>query len=167
MEFGFSGYMPGGWHPVAFVFVDIDPSLVDFNIHPAKKEVRFRNLPEVHRAVVAAVRKMLEPHARPASLGGWAPRIARGSRAARSGYRGAGGGPSSRSPSPRIPWPPPAPGAGIRFLGQVFGVFLVFELPGRLLLLDQHAAHEQILFERLCARAPGDAGDAVSRCAST
>jgi DNA mismatch repair protein MutL len=43
---------------------------------------------------------------------------------------------------------------GIRFLGQVFGVFLVFELPGRLLILDQHAAHERIIFERLGARAP-------------
>ena len=63
VEFGFSGYMPGGWHPAAFVFVQIDPSLADFNIHPAKKEVRFRSLPDVHRAVVAAVRKMLEPRA--------------------------------------------------------------------------------------------------------
>ena len=59
VEFGFQGYLPGGYHPVAFVFVDIDPSLVDFNIHPAKKEVRFRTLPEVHRAVVSATRMFL------------------------------------------------------------------------------------------------------------
>src|SRR5208283_3928092 len=51
-EYGFAGHMPGGWHPVAFVFVDINPELIDFNIHPAKKEVRFRNLPDVHKAVV-------------------------------------------------------------------------------------------------------------------
>lgn len=44
--------------------------------------------------------------------------------------------------------------AGIRFLGQVFGVFLVFELSGRLLILDQHATHERLIFERLGARAP-------------
>src|SRR5208283_4721647 len=49
---------------------------------------------------------------------------------------------------------PPGDGGGIRFLGQVFGVFLVFELPGRLLVLDQHAAHERILYERLAARVP-------------
>jgi DNA mismatch repair protein MutL len=42
----------------------------------------------------------------------------------------------------------------IRYLGQVFGVFLIFELPGRLLLMDQHAAHERLIFERLGARAP-------------
>ena len=58
VEFGFSGFMPGGWYPVAFVFVDIDPSLVDFNIHPAKKEVRFRALQDVHAAVVRAVRSL-------------------------------------------------------------------------------------------------------------
>jgi DNA mismatch repair protein MutL len=48
---------------------------------------------------------------------------------------------------------PPAE-RGIRFLGQVFGVFLVFELPGRVLILDQHAAHERIIFERLSAQGP-------------
>ena len=58
-EYGFAGYMPGGWHPAAFIFVEIDPELVDFNIHPAKKEVRFRNLPEVHKAVVARCRRSL------------------------------------------------------------------------------------------------------------
>ena len=50
--------------------------------------------------------------------------------------------------------PPEIAADGIRFLGQVFGVFLIFELPGRLLMLDQHAAHERIIFERLMARAP-------------
>jgi DNA mismatch repair protein MutL len=155
-EFGFQGYVPGGWHPAAFVFVEIDPSLVDFNIHPAKKEVRFRNLPEVHHAVVAAVRKMLEPHAprgeevQPGA--GAAPLIAAGQGAA-----------AFRVPSRpyfSLPFAPDAPGdistggSDIRFLGQVFGVFLLFELPGRLLMMDQHAAHEKILFERLSARAP-------------
>jgi DNA mismatch repair protein MutL len=49
---------------------------------------------------------------------------------------------------------PPAAEDGIRFLGQVFGVFLIYELPGRLLMLDQHAAHERIIFERLQGRGP-------------
>jgi DNA mismatch repair protein MutL len=58
---------------------------------------------------------------------------------------------TARQEAAQIPGPPED---GIRFLGQVFGVFLVFELPGRLLVLDQHAAHERIIFERLGARAP-------------
>jgi DNA mismatch repair protein MutL len=150
-EFGFAGHVPGGWHPAAFVFVEIDPSLVDFNIHPAKKEVRFRNLPEVHRAVVAAVRKMLEPLAPPTEE-------LRTAAAPLSGTGSHGSAPLERSTFslPFAPVPPgPAPDrGGIRYLGQVFGVFLIFELPGRLLMLDQHAAHERILYERLAARAP-------------
>ena len=154
-EFGFAGAVPGGWHPVAFIFVHIDPSLVDFNIHPAKKEVRFQNLPDVRHAVVSAVRKMLA--AEPPSGGSLQQPLslpeARG----------------SRLPGDAISLLPLAPDPtgssvngslsspndlGIRFLGQIFGVFLVFELPGRMVILDQHAAHERILFERLNARAP-------------
>ena len=160
-EYGYAGHMPGGWHPVAFVFVTIDPDLIDFNIHPAKKEVRFRNLPEVHKAVVDAARHLLasEPglpasapvpaHVRDAVL----PTI----HAFHPPVHAAPGSPLPQPrgfPQARAADPVPAPTADdIRFLGQVFGVFLVFELPGRILLLDQHAAHERIIFERLGARA--------------
>jgi DNA mismatch repair protein MutL len=54
----------------------------------------------------------------------------------------------------RTALPPIVEEDGPRFLGQAFGVFLIFELPGRLLILDQHAAHERIIFERLSAAAP-------------
>ncbi len=152
-EFGFAGFMPGGWHPAAFVFVEIDPSLVDFNIHPAKKEVRFRNLPEVHRTVVAAVKKMLEPQApsplSAPSTGGWAPQATGAASAHAVIDRPLFTLPLSPDPAGATP-----DGSGIRFLGQVFGVFLIFELPGRLLVMDQHAAHERILYERFSARAP-------------
>ena len=153
VEFGFSGFMPGGWHPVAFVFVQIDPSLADFNIHPAKKEVRFRSLPDVHHGVVAAVRKILEPQA----PGGAASTQARMQVDAAPSAKAR---PPGERPTFSLPFAADPPGAGaaagsgIRFLGQVFGVFLIFELPGRLLVLDQHAAHERILYERLVARAP-------------
>ncbi len=150
-EYGFAGHMPGGWHPVAFVFVNISPELIDFNIHPAKKEIRFRNLPEVHKAVVEAARTLLAPEPRlqdkaaPVSLSGALYTEAPPARAVVDFPL------STRQEGAQIAAPPED---GIRFLGQVFGVFLVFELPGRLLVLDQHAAHERIIFERLGARAP-------------
>jgi DNA mismatch repair protein MutL len=166
-EFGFSGYMPGGWHPAAFVFVQVDPSLVDFNIHPAKKEVRFRNLPDVHRAVVSATRKMLEPQAPAAEISGISaarePATVGEGRAAGVGAGGSASAVASAVADRRVftlPFAagpdgkPQDDGLSIRFLGQVFGVFLIFELPGRILMLDQHAAHERILYERLLARAP-------------
>jgi DNA mismatch repair protein MutL len=161
VEFGFQGFLPGGYHPVAFVFVDIDPSLVDFNIHPAKKEVRFRNLPEVHRAVVSATRMFLAgrasiPVARdepPIELG----------KQRHDARQDALPFPSPRQSSPPaavypLPEHPPAElprtDAGIRYLGQAFGVFIVCELPDRLLLLDQHAVHERLIFERLRQQRP-------------
>jgi DNA mismatch repair protein MutL len=145
-EYGFAGFIPGGWYPVAFIFVEIDPDLIDFNIHPAKKEVRFRNLPDVHKAVVNAVKRSVVPDGEPP--------IVIGSR--KPGMEVASQ--PQRAFSLDLPSPPegllPAPSTGIRFLGQVFGVFLVFELPGRMLVMDQHAAHERVIFERLMARSP-------------
>ena len=58
-EYGFSNFLPGGNYPVAFIFITVDPSLIDFNIHPAKKEVRFRNLPDIHRSVVDSIKSFL------------------------------------------------------------------------------------------------------------
>jgi len=154
VEFGFQGFLPGGYHPVAFVFVDIDPSLVDFNIHPAKKEVRFRNLPEVHRTVVAAARSFLTGRPTIGSAGAAPsaqPHGGEGQAALPLPYERRQPPPAAAYPLPEPPLvaAPPLAGEGIRYLGQAFGVFIVCELPDRLLLLDQHAAHERLVFERL------------------
>ncbi|NTW61028.1 MAG: DNA mismatch repair endonuclease MutL, partial [Nitrospirae bacterium] len=57
-------------HPAAFVFIDIDPLLVDVNVHPAKAEVRFRNQSQVHDLVRDVLREALGSHGRPAALPG-------------------------------------------------------------------------------------------------
>ncbi len=161
VEFGFQGYLPGGFHPVAFVFVDIDPSLVDFNIHPAKKEVRFRTLPEVHRAVVSAARTFLAGRSSTVVFRDGPPTATGGP--GRLGPAGLPFDADRRASAPPAAWPLPSPlpaaaaplaGDGLRYLGQAFGVFLVCELPDRLLLVDQHAAHERLVFERLRQERP-------------
>ena len=64
--YGLSAYFPGGTYPVAFLFIQIDPSLVDFNIHPAKREVKINNLPMIHRTVVEALKQHMGELQKPA-----------------------------------------------------------------------------------------------------
>ncbi len=60
IEYGAQGYFPNGSHPVACLFVKIDSSLVDFNIHPAKREVRFKDINPLHHALSTAVRNFFK-----------------------------------------------------------------------------------------------------------
>lgn len=159
VEYGFAGYMPGGWFPLAFVFVDIDPALVDFNIHPAKKEVRFRSLPEIHSAVVSATRGLMS--GKTSSV----PRRVQEAVTTQGFARIESNAPHGpRGGSAGVLFPPMAPqshgkseesqGPVASFLGQIFGVFLVFQTADRIVFLDQHAAHEKVIFERLSKKAP-------------
>ncbi len=56
IEYGCQGYFPNGSHPVACLFVTIDPALVDFNIHPAKREARFKDISSLHHSVSSSTR---------------------------------------------------------------------------------------------------------------
>jgi len=152
----FEGYLPGGAYPEAVLFVEVEPSLVDFNIHPAKREARFRTLPSIHQLVVGSLRAALEgqqlrfygtesaPPAPQQSLSFDHPP------AAAPQFRGRAHLPSVAE------WDLPAPLAedvrevssdSFRYLGQVLGVFLVAEAGDQLYLVDQHAAHERILYD--------------------
>lgn len=56
VEYGAQGFFPNGTHPVCALFVEMNPALVDFNIHPAKREVRFKNSAELHHSISSTVR---------------------------------------------------------------------------------------------------------------
>ena len=62
IEYGSEGYFPNGGHPVAFLFLTVAPSRVDFNIHPAKKEARFQDYSAIHHAISSTVGSFYRQH---------------------------------------------------------------------------------------------------------
>ena len=56
LEYGLQGWFPNGAHPLGAVFIDIDPALADFNIHPAKREARFTESAAIHHAISTCLR---------------------------------------------------------------------------------------------------------------
>ncbi len=152
--------LPPGRYPVAVIFLSADPELVDVNVHPAKWEVRFRDPRAVsdflRRAIGATVRGASGALPRDRFVPAFAP-PGEGERP--SDFAGAGFfGESTTADAPLAPYGSaegpeaaraPFEFSRLRFLGQALGLYLVLEAEGAIVLLDQHAAHERVLFERL------------------
>jgi DNA mismatch repair protein MutL len=162
-----------GRYPMAVLFLEMPPEMVDVNVHPTKAEVRFRDRDQVFRGVGRAVRRALLAHTpvpevdRLSSQLRWSPTWG-GSRpaqevdpawemASESGERGAAGGEppeasASGSPASGQDSLPEVNVPLLRLVGQVATSYLVAEGPDGLYLIDQHAAHERVLFERFMAQ---------------
>lgn len=160
-----------GRFPMAVLFLELDAKSVDVNVHPTKAEVRFREPDRIFTGVQRAVRRALLAHTPVPGIGGqirWSP--------------GAQWGTAPRQIDPT--WemsaddskpvdfrnepktdetvtPPPSrlPVGGVpllRLVGQVATAYLVAEGPDGLYLIDQHAAHERVLFERFLSQRKGE-----------
>ncbi len=164
VERAYEGLLPVGRHPLGLLRVDLPPELIDVNVHPTKAEVRFRDERAVARAMGAALRAALAgapaPEGPPLAGSVSAPWIAPPSAAAEGAAL-----PSAaallRSARPAEPREEPVERPGLplaeqlpalRPLGQVDETFLVAEAPDGLCLVDQHAAHERVLYERVRAQ---------------
>ena len=160
--------LPGGRYPLAVVMTDLPPSDVDVNVHPAKAEVRFRDGDAVFRAVQKAVRNtLLERAPVPASGRKTQPRTTPSTTWPGADDRSAGtrrdrlaGLKTERSDGRQLRFEDEPSGEGgkeggsippLRVVGQVGTTYIVAEGPGGMYLLDQHAAHERVLFEQLLA----------------
>lgn len=157
----YRGILPADRLPVAYLFLSCSPSEADVNVHPAKTEVRFRYSRDLYELVRHAIGQALCDA--PAPAGHPAPRWETRDvpREARTGAPPdavfpAGAGPSAPASAPSLPWEPAGTeGPGGRFfssllpVGQVLGTYLVCEGADGLVLVDQHAADERIVFSRL------------------
>ncbi len=147
LEECYQGRLERGRHPIAAIDIGIDASLVDVNVHPAKREVRFREEGAVFAALQRAVR---------ATLGASEPVHYRTPQAALevSAVRAHEPGPVGHAPAllPLEGAAAQSAGAVLRPIGQAGPGYLVAEGPQGLVLIDQHAAHERVLYNRLLER---------------
>jgi DNA mismatch repair protein MutL len=146
VEEAYHGLLMVGKHPAAVINISLPPKEVDVNIHPTKSEVRFRSEHAVFSAVYRAVRHALMgqitvPEVKVAAketVFPSSPRQAVLTPVVDTGY--------SSPPSP----PTPAVSLPVlRVIGQLDNTYIIAEGPDGLYLIDQHAAHERVLFERI------------------
>ena len=214
VEYGGQGFFPNGTYPVAAVFVQVRPDLIDFNIHPAKREARFADISALHHGLSSSIRNFFQQYTysnfqedkaaddvrenefeftpahqqqetslyekhisykpsetKAQSLSDFRSKYlgikGSGTGSAGTGTGSAGAGKGSFSSSTRslaaealaaakASNPVPLTEQKIRYIGPCLGTFLLVEKNSNLYIIDQHAAHERILFDRLM-NSQGDA----------
>ncbi len=171
---GYHTALMKGQFPVTFLFLNLNPASVDVNVHPAKREVRFRDPTGLREAVVNSIRRALE-----GGRGDWqekfrAPNVSQSSalpiertrpievqpafaqqtietlpRFAPSGFEGPRKLPNTTFGQERIDKKIPQQ---FQIIGVLNKLYVLMENADGLVLVDQHAAHERILFEELRRR---------------
>jgi DNA mismatch repair protein MutL len=153
-----------GRYPMAVLFIEMPPEMVDVNVHPTKAEVRFRDRDQVFRGVGRAARRALLAHSPVPEVNrfgqgtGWSPlwggdslhrrrendpaweMVSSETQTSGDDVHQREAGAQKGLPSVRIPL--------LRLVGQVAAAYLIAEGPDGLYLIDQHAAHERVLFEK-------------------
>jgi DNA mismatch repair protein MutL len=149
LEECYQGRLERGRHPIAVIDVGIDPELVDVNVHPAKKEVRFRDEGAIFAALQRAVRTALDGsdpfRYRPTEIG-VAAAVSTMAPLAPLAVHDAPAMVAVAEPNGH------ATTAMLRPIGQAGPGYLVAEGPHGLVLVDQHAAHERVIYNRLLER---------------
>jgi DNA mismatch repair protein MutL len=145
-------------HPSFVLFLEIDPALVDVNVHPTKSEVRFRDARGVHQFVFHALNKALagavagvtaerSPVAAPAPA--FTPQPARQAAMALAAEPSAFYETLFGRPEPAAPLPDEQEAPLGFALAQLSGVYVLAQNHQGLVIVDMHAAHERIMYERL------------------
>jgi len=151
-EAGYRSTIAPGDRPSLLLFLDLPGDAVDVNVHPAKLEARFRDKFFVERVVEEAVKEALAPLEAAFPLGGvggsglGAGEFAGGISVPLELFSAGALGPS---PEPRTPP-----------LLQVFDTYILFQTDGGVAIVDQHSAHERVLYEDVMRQLSGDGAPA-------
>lgn len=162
---GYGSFLAKGCHPQFVLFLNVDPDRVDVNVHPTKREVRFSDSETIHQLVRRAVRQRLSGGVAAKGLSNTTASDRSGPPATVPGLEPA---PThmahSGEATPVLPSGPAAqlafvgesaepyvrvPSGEVVALGQINRTFLVAQVGGDLTVIDQHTAHERVLYERL------------------
>lgn len=153
LEEAYHRLLPGGRHPVAVIFLDMDPAQVDCNVHPAKREVRFRNPGAIRDAVGAAIRAALvqasPSRSVPAPTSPPAP-PARPFLPAEPGELVEIQAPAEVSPEPHATESP-----DFSYRGRLGIRYALLESAGGLVILDIRAASQRLWYEELLGELRG------------
>jgi len=168
VKLGFSDVLFHGRHPAYVLYLELDPARVDVNAHPAKQEVRFRDSRLIHDFVFRTVQEALSgtkpgmvAHTTPAqtaphaaammrvhpSCGGQLSMQVADTLAAYGALHEPGAAPALGAVTPPAAAVPPLGYA----LAQLHGIYILAAAPDGLVLVDMHAAHERITYERMKA----------------
>ena len=218
VEYGGQGYFPNGTYPVAVVFAQVRPDLIDFNIHPAKREARFSDISALHHGLSSTIKAFFNQYTyanfaedKPAdkvrsqefnfevpvsdsvyerhisykpsetkseALSDFRSKFLGVKTSGSSGMLGSTGSTGGARESYRTsthslaaqalaaatgneatsePSAAPAKTSQVKYIGPCLGTFLLAEKNNCLYIVDQHAVHERILFDRLM-NSQGEAG---------
>ena len=166
----YQAQLPIGRFPLAAIHIALPDEDVDVNVHPAKAEVRFRDERGVGRAVRRAIAHALEA-SRPVSwnetpsaasvvvgaLHNELPPALRPPEPLQSSFELSRAEPAANGHAPTQRGLLPM----LRVVGQLNATYLVCEGPDGMYLLDQHAAHERVVYDRLVARSAASDSDAI------
>ncbi|MEW6620030.1 MAG: DNA mismatch repair endonuclease MutL [bacterium] len=160
---GYHTLLPKDKHPIVIIFINIAPDKVDVNVHPTKREIRFHNENEVHNLLVEAIRNTLSrasliPDVRPPEVQTqWVkPQPMMQQEIPLPDYT-IKQTPTMTPPSPLTIPPLPSPHlslpAELQVIGQVFNTYIIAQGKEDIFIIDQHAAHERVLYEKLMKEA--------------
>jgi DNA mismatch repair protein MutL len=160
MEEAYHSLLMVGRHPIGMIRIELDPAHVDVNVHPTKAEVKFADERAVCRAVQRAVHEALtyqdqdvipEVSFTPPEPPGAS--IAQGTLGTWIAHQEFGSPrqalPQRDDPEPGIVKPHPSGVPVMRVLGQVGSTYIIAEGPEGMFLIDQHAAHERVMYEKI------------------